>query len=89
MGSAIIVVNRGWAATSDSDSKRTYHSGQVTGKHGNVIQINNQDYTMRSDVVIEDDEGRPREERELKPGTEVNYYLKQGTIDKIVIRLPR
>ena len=90
IGSVLVVVNRGWSAeTSDTDSKRAYHSGQVTAKRGNLIQINNQDYTMRSDVVIEDDEGRSREEKELKPGTEVNYYLKQGNIDKIVIRLPK
>lgn len=89
LGSVLIVVNRGWAETLGVDSKLTYHSGQVTAKRGNIIQINNQDYTMRSDVVIQDDEGRPREEKDLKPGVEVNFHLKQGNIDQIVIRLPK
>lgn len=88
-GSVFVVMNRGWAETSDSDSKRAYHSGQVTAKRGNLIQIDNHDYAMRSDVVIEDDEGRPREEKELKTGTEVTFYLRQGNIDKIVIKLPK
>lgn len=80
------VAQTGQAAVSPTN----FQSGQVTsGKSGTTLQINNANYTLKPQVIIKDDEGRERDERELQPGVQVRYHLKGGQIDQIVIVLPK
>jgi hypothetical protein len=71
-------------------SVRHFQSGLVTSaKSGTTLQINNTNYPLKPQVIIKDDEGRLRDERELLPGVQVQYHLKEGQIDQIVIVLPK
>ncbi len=65
-------------------------SGLVTAAtHGTTLQINNTNFTLKPQAIIKDDEGRVRDERDLLPGVQVQYHLKEGQIDQIVIVLPK
>jgi hypothetical protein len=88
-----IFVGGGWAQTTDSgsspDSKIRFQSGQVTAKQGNSLQINKQSYSLHPEVIITDDEGKPRNEKDLVPGVEVRFHLKRGIIDQVIVILPK
>ncbi len=67
-----------------------FQSGLVTSaKSGTTLQINNTNYPLKPQVIIKDDEGRERDDRDLVPGVQVQYHLKEGQIDQIVIVLPK
>lgn len=82
-------VDEGLAQTSGSGSLADFQSGQVTDKHGNRLEIDKKDYLLKSDVTVRDDEGKQRELTEVAPGAMVQFHLKQGRIDQLVLILPR
>lgn len=82
-------VDEGLAQTSGSGSLADFKSGQVTDRQGNKLQIDKKDYLLKSDVTVRDDEGKKRELSEVVPGAMVQFHLKQGRIDQLVLILPR
>jgi len=77
------------AQMSGSGSLADFKSGQVTDRKGHQIEIDKKDYALQANVTVRDDEGRPRDLKEVTPGTFVQFHLKQGRIDQIVLELPR
>lgn len=59
--------------------------GEVTGVGPQGVQINRQTYSVRADAVIHTDEGKPRKAGDLRPGDHVQYRLKGGKIDRLII----
>lgn len=82
-------VDEALAQTSGSGSLADFKSGQVTDKNGNRLEIDKKDYVLRPDVTVRDDEGKQRELTEVVPGAMVQFHLKQGRIDQLVLVLPR
>ena len=60
-------------------------AGEVTGTGPQGVQINQQTYQVRPDAVIQTDEGKPRKAGDLRPGDHVQYRLKGGKIDRLII----
>lgn len=79
----------GLAQTSNPNAPVNFQSGQVTGKSETSVQISGKNYPLKKGVVIKDDEEKLRTDKELVPGTEVRFHLKQDEIDQIVIILPK
>lgn len=77
------------AQTAGLESAGGYQSGQVTGKSGNSVQINKRDYPLAKDVAVKDDEGRPRELKDIKEGAEVLFHLRRDGIDQLIVVLPK
>jgi len=92
---AVLVAGGGLVQTAGSqttqDSTISYKSGEVTANRETMIQIDSQDYSLLSDAVITDDEGKPRDRKELVPGTFVKFHVstRRGGIDKIIMILPK
>jgi len=63
--------------------------GEVTARQGYDIRINHQAYTLHQNVVIRDDEGRPKTLADLTPGTTVTFQMRQGQIYEITVVMPR
>ncbi len=82
-------VDEGLAQTSGSGSLADFKSGQVTGKHGNRLEIDKKDYVLQANVTVRDDEGKPKDLNDVTPGAMVQFHLKQGRIDQLVLLLPR
>jgi hypothetical protein len=91
----VLVAGGGWVQTADAqtsqDSAISYKSGEVTAIGETTIQIDKQDYALLSDAVITDEEGKPRDRKELVPGTFVQFHVsaRRGGIDQIIMILPK
>ncbi len=88
-GLTLVTVDEGLAQTSGSASLADFKSGQVTDKTKNRLEIDKKDYVLQANVTVRDDEGRPRDLSEVVPGTMVQFHLKQGRIDQLVLVLPK
>ena len=88
-GLTLVGVDEGLAQSSGSASLADFKSGQVTDRQGNRLEIDKKDYLLKSDVTVRDDEGKPRDLKEVTPGSIVQFHLKQGRIDQLVLVLPR
>ena len=66
-----------------------YKSGQVTEvRPPSSIEIDERSYELKTDVVILDREGEPLELVRILPTSLVKFHLKEGRIDRMVVRLP-
>ncbi len=88
MGTALIV-NGSWAETTDSDPTAHFPTGEITAIRGNEISIDGRKYSLSSNVVIKDTEGRQREGKDLVPGTLVRFLARGGQVNQIILILPR
>jgi len=64
-------------------------SGQITAKSEQSVAINGHDYAFQKNVVFADDEGEWREWTEFKKRDRVQFHLKQGQIDYLILVLPK
>lgn len=64
-------------------------SGQLTGRHEKSAEINGKDYAFHLKVSFADDSGQLREWKEFRKGDYVQYHLKQGQIDFLLLELPK
>jgi hypothetical protein len=64
-------------------------SGQLTAKHEKSAEINGQEYAFHLKILLADDRGEWREWKEFKRGDYVQYHLKQGQIDFLLLELPK
>jgi hypothetical protein len=67
-----------------------YKSGQVTEvRPPSSIEIDERSYELKVDVMILDHEGEPLELARVLPTSLVKFHLKEGRIDKMVVKLPQ
>ena len=64
-------------------------SGRLTAKQEKSAEINGQDYAFHLKISFADDQGRLREWKEFRRGDYVQYHLKQGQVDFLVLELPK
>ncbi len=82
-------VDEGLAQTSEPAPLAGFQSGQVTGKQGATLEMDNKNYQLTPGVSVKDDEGRQKELSDVVPGVEVMFHLKQGSIEKLALVLPK
>ena len=76
----------------DQDAVRSLanlQSGQVVANSANGVQVDGRNYPLHPSVTIQDDEGRPRQIKEVVPGMFVRFHVKGEQIDQLIIVLPR
>ncbi|MEW6543753.1 MAG: hypothetical protein AB1411_09085 [Nitrospirota bacterium] len=88
-GTALVIGSGGFAQTTGTATTLTFQTGQVTAVGKTTIRINAREYSLSSEVVIRDDEGKPRELKDLTPGSDVKFHVKRDSIDQIILLLPR
>lgn len=76
------------AAQKEVSQIEDFVMGEVTGKRENVIRIDSKEYPFLADVIVKDQNLTPRDLKDVVPGTQVMFHLKQGRIDQIIILLP-
>jgi hypothetical protein len=64
-------------------------SGEVVANSANGLQIDGKVYQLHPSVMVQDDEGRPHQVKDVVPGMFVKYHLKGEQIDQLIILLPR
>jgi len=78
-----------WGQGKDDHPLDKFHSGRVTGKSDRGVRINNQDFALHPQIVIQDDEGRPKTLQDLRPDTEVRYLLKGDRVKELILVTPK
>lgn len=76
------------AAQKEVSQIEDFVMGEVTGKRENVIRIDSREYPFFADVIVKDQNLTPRNLKDVVPGAQVMFHLKQGRIDQIIILLP-
>lgn len=66
-----------------------FKSGVITDVRGSTIYIDDRSYEIKSNVVVVDHEGEPLEVERIIPTSQVKFHLKEGHIDKMVVKLPQ
>lgn len=78
-----------WAQTPDSSSNTGFQTGQVVSTGDKHMVIDHKSYAVSSEVKVTDDEGGPREYKQVGPDQIVMFHLKKGQIDQLIIVLPK
>jgi hypothetical protein len=76
------------AAQKEGSELENFVMGEVTGKRENLIRIDSKEYSFFADVIVKDQNLSPRVLKDVVPGTQVMFHLKQGRIDQIIILFP-
>ena len=76
------------AAQKEVSQLEDFVMGEVTDKRENVIRIGSKEYSFFADVIVKDQNLTPMALKDVVPGTQVMFHLKQGRIDQIIILLP-
>jgi hypothetical protein len=79
------------AQSPDSSSSRfsNYLSGKVTDKQGETVEIDKKVYKLSSTMSIKDVQGNVLDEIYIIPGLEVRFRLNHGSIEELIVFLPR
>jgi hypothetical protein len=77
------------AESVSDDFSHDLRVGQVTYKRNDAIYIDQLAYELHGDVMLKDDEERPRQLKDFETGSEVRFRLKQGRLALLVLILPK
>ena len=66
-----------------------FQSGVIDEVQGSTIRIDGRSYVLKSDVLVINHEGEPLALDRIIPTSLVKFHLKEGHIDKMVVKLPQ
>lgn len=66
-----------------------FQSGVIDEQQGSTIRIDGRSYVLKSGVQVVDHQGKPLEPDQIVPTSEVKFHLKEGRVDKMVVKLPQ
>ncbi|MCC2640438.1 MAG: exported protein of unknown function [Nitrospira sp.] len=66
-----------------------FQSGVIDEAQGSTIRIDGRSYVLKSDVAVVNHEGEPLALDRIIPTSLVRFHLKEGRIDKMVVKLPQ
>ncbi len=78
-----------WAESSNAESRGSLEEGEITGVGSTTLDVKGTTYRLHQKMTLLDDEGRPMEWSQLRPGLIVQYQLKEGALYKIIVIIPR
>ena len=66
-----------------------FQSGVIDEVQGSTIRIDGRSYVLKAAVVVVTHEGEPLELGGIIPTSLAKFHLKEGHIDKMVVKLPQ
>ena len=75
----------------EQDDQRSpqLQSGQLNGISHRSVEINHRVYALHPKVTFQDDEGRPKQLQDFKPGVFVQYQLKDELVRQLILVTPK
>jgi hypothetical protein len=73
----------------EAGDQKQYQYGQITGTSHRTVSINGREYALHPKVVIQDDEGRPKQLHDFKLDTYVQYRLKDELVRQLILVTPK
>lgn len=77
------------AESSNAELRGSLEEGEITGVGSSTLDVKGTTYRLHQKMTLLDDEGRPMEWSQLRPGLIVQYQLKEGALYKIIVIIPR
>jgi hypothetical protein len=63
--------------------------GEITAVGLTTLDVAGRFYSLHPKLTIVSDEGQPMEFKQLRPGLVIQYHVKEGQLDRIIVLLPR
>lgn len=63
--------------------------GEITEVGSSTLDVAGRFYGLDPKLTIVSDEGKPMEFKQLRPGLVIQYHVKEGLLDRIIVLLPR
>ena len=63
--------------------------GEITAVGSSTLDVAGRLYGLHPKLTIVSDEGQPMEFKQLRPGLVIQYHVKEGALDRIIVLLPR
>ena len=63
--------------------------GEITAVGSTTVDVAGRLYGLHPKLTIVSDEGQPMEFKQLRPGLVIQYHVKEGALDRIIVLLPR
>lgn len=67
----------------------TLPEGEITAVRSTSIDVAGRFYDLHQKLTIVSDEGQPMELMQLKPGMIIQYHVKEGALDQIIVLMLR
>lgn len=67
----------------------TLPEGEITAVGQTTIDVDGKMYGLHPKLTIVSDAGQPMELKQLRPGLIVQYHVKEGGLDRIIVLIPR
>jgi hypothetical protein len=78
-----------WAETPSVPQLGTLPEGEITAVGLTTVDVAGRFYGLHPKLTIVSDEGQPMELKQLRPGLIIQYHVKEGALDRIVVIMPR
>lgn len=78
-----------WAETPSVPQLGTLPEGEITAVGSTTVDVAGRLYGLHPKLTIVSDEGQPMELQQLRPGLVIQYHVKEGALDRIVVIMPR
>lgn len=93
-GSPLIPTTEGlmpaaWADEPSVSQLGNLPEGEITAVGPTTIDVAGRFYGLHPKLTIVSDEGQPMELKQLRPGLIIQYHVKEGALDRIVVIIPR
>lgn len=63
--------------------------GEITAVGATTLDVAGRLYGLHPKLTIVNDEGRPMEWKQLRAGMVIQYSVKEGSLDRIIVLMPR
>ena len=78
-----------WAEESNLLQLGKLPEGEITAVGSTTIDVVGRLYGLHPKLTIVSDEGKPMELQQLRPGLIIQYHVKEGALDRIIVLMPR
>lgn len=93
-GSALISTTAGLMPAAQAEAPSvpqlgTLPEGEITAVGSTTVDVAGRFYGLHPKLTIVSEEGQPMELQQLRPGLIVQYHVKEGALDRIIVLTPR
>lgn len=83
------LVTAAWADEPSMLQLGSLPEGEITAVGATTLDVAGRFYGLHPKLTIVSDEGKPMELKQLRPGLIVQYHVKEGLLDRIVVLIPQ
>ena len=83
------LMSAAWADEPSVPQLGVLPEGEITAVGSTTLDVAGRFYGLHPKLTIVSDEGQPMEFKQLRPGLVIQYQVKEGLLDRIIVLIPR